>query len=967
MNNRIISAIIFILIYSQLLLGGAMKTPIKKQLPLDIIPNVELKSPLDSEFLPDRIIIKLMPEIIAPTTKTAFGITTLDIALSHLSGVTVEKMFSHSPFLKKEGDVDISKFYVVKYSSPDNPFALAKEISLLDEVQFAEPWFIYKVNYTPNDPSFGLQWGLTKVKAQQAWDISQGDTSVVIGIVDSGVEWTHQDLSVNIWNNQNEIPNNNIDDDNNGYVDDIHGWDFAGAQWQNIQGDNNPSPMGSNNSHGTHVAGIASATTDNAIGVAGMGFKCKILPVKCSADNDTRAPGGVGYILTGYQGIAYAAMMGADVVNCSWGGSGGSQTEQDLINFATQQGTLICAAAGNDGTKSFFSPAGYQNVIGVAATDQNDTKASYSNYGEVVDVCAPGSSIYNTIYPNTYTYQYGTSMASPFVAGLAGLVKSHFSNYTSQQVGEQLRVTCDNIDNINPSYAGQLGRGRINSLKALTDSSLPSVRMNSISISDSFGGNGNGYPQPSETLSISCNFQNFLAPTSANAIIQLTSTNSFVTIVNGSFSLGTIGTLQTASNASSPFRVFVKSNVPQSHKVQMKLLFTDGAFTDFQTFTFLVNPTFQTHDVNKIQMTLTNNGKLGFFDFPNNTQGVGFVFNNINHLFEGGLIIGTSATKLVNVARNPNNLQDNDFQSTNFYSLTSPGIISDQDGYTMFTDNSAPVANKIGVRVDMYSYAFSEFPSDKFIILRFYVKNTTASTLSNVYIGQFYDWDLGTATSNYTKYDATRSLGYVYDSGTNARKEYIGIRALDSAKSYRALVNQAGIDLTRAGKWNWISGGTSSATAGPADVHNVISSGPFTIPAGNTIMLGFAVIAGDSSLENLQENADAAKNKWEQIKTALIVNDRSTNVPSSFAMLPNFPNPFNPTTNLSFVLPQSSFVSVKIFNVLGEDIATLFEHKKMYAGKHDVPFDASHLPSGMYIARVFTEYGIASQKLLLAK
>jgi subtilisin family serine protease len=967
MNSRFVSVFIFILVHSQILLGSANNSFIKKQLPLDNVPNIELKTPSNSEFLPDRIIIKLMPEVSASITKSSFGIISLDVALSRLSAITIEKMFPVAPPLAKADDIDLSKFYVVHFTTPVNVFSFAEEITRLDVVQYAEPWFIYKVNYTPNDPSLNLQWGLQKVKAQQAWDISQGDTSVVIGIVDSGVEWTHQDLSANIWNNPNEIPGNNVDDDNNGYVDDIHGWDFAGAQWQNIQGDNNPSPMGSNNSHGTHVAGIASAATDNSIGVAGMGFTCKILPVKCSADNDTRAPGGVGYILTGYQGIAYAAMMGADVVNCSWGGAGGSQTEQDLINFATQQGTLVCAAAGNDGTSGFFSPAGYQNVIGVAATDQNDTKASYSNYGEVVDVCAPGSSIYNTIYPNSYTYQYGTSMASPFVAGLAGLVKSHFPNYTSLQIGEQLRIACDNIDNINPSFAGQLGRGRINSYKALTDSSLPSVRMRSVAISDSFGGNGNGYPQPSETLSISCNFQNFLAPTSANAAIQLSSTNSFVTIVNGSFPLGSIGTLQTASNSATPFRVFIKSNVPQSHKVQMKLTVTDGAFTDFQTFTFLVNPTFQTHDVNKIQMTLTNNGKLGFFDFPNNTQGVGFIFNNINHLFEGGLLIGNSATKLVNVVRNPNNIQDNDFQSTNFYSLTTPGTISDQDGYTMFTDNSAPAANKIGVRVDMYSYAFSDFPNEKFILLRYDVKNTTTATLSNVYIGQFYDWDLGTASNNYTKFDATRSLGYVYDSGTNARKEYIGVRALDSAKSYRALVNQAGIDLTRAGKWNWISGGTSATTAGPADVHNVISSGPFTIPAGATLMLGFGIIAGDSSLANLQENADAAKIKWEQIKSVLNVNARNTNIPSQFALLPSFPNPFNPTTNISFILPKLSLVSVKIYNVLGEEVATLIENKKTYSGKHDVSFDASHLPSGMYIARVFTEYGIASQKLLLTK
>ena len=228
-------------------------------------------------------------------------------------------MFPVAPVPKKQGDVDLAKFYVVKFSSPEDPFSLSEELSQLDEVQYAEPWFIYPITkvFTPNDPSYSLQWGLSKINATTAWDVEQGDTSVVVGDVDSGVEWTHPDLSENIWMNRNEIPGNNIDDDNNGYVDDIRGWDFAGADYQNLQGDNNPAPTGFNNEHGTTTAGTACAVTNNSTGVASIGFKCKVLAIKVSADNDSRAPGGLGYIIAGYQGIVYAALMGADVINCS--------------------------------------------------------------------------------------------------------------------------------------------------------------------------------------------------------------------------------------------------------------------------------------------------------------------------------------------------------------------------------------------------------------------------------------------------------------------------------------------------------------------------------------------------------------------------------------------------------------------------------------------------------------------------
>ena len=938
------------------------KIPSKKSLPLDDVPNVELKNENNSEYLHDRVVVKLNKNVNVNPNKTLFGINSIDNVLKNISIVSIEKMFPNFSNQNKS-QVDISKFYVVKYLSPQSPFTVAKEISQLDEVQYAEPWFIYPMEkvFVPNDPSFSSQWGLTKIFAPEAWDISQGDTNVVIGIVDSGVEWIHPDLSQNIWNNPNEIANNGIDDDNNGYIDDVRGWDFAGNDWQNISQDNNPSPTGSNNNHGTHVAGIASASTNNAIGVSGIGFNCKILPVKCAADNDTRGSGGTGYILTGYQGIVYAALMGADAINCSWGGSGGSQTEQDLINFVTDMGSLVVAAAGNDNSNGFNSPSGYKNVIAVASTNQSDVKSSFSNYGPNVDLCAPGSFIYSTVYPSSYVFWDGTSMASPFVAGLAGLVKSHFPDYTSLQVGEQIRINCNNIDAINPSYVGQLGKGRINAHNALTQTSSPSVRLRSLFVSDSIGGNGNGFPQPAETLHIVTEFQNFLAATSPNATIQLSTTSTYLTITQNTFSIGEIGTLQSALNSESPFKVFVKSNAPQSHKANLKLTITDGNYTDIESFTLLINPTFQTHNINDIQLTLTNNGKIGFFDFPNNTQGSGFIFNGVNYLFEGGLIIGTSPTKLVNVVRNPNNVQDNDFSSTTFYTLTTPGTISTQDGYTFFTDNSAPTANKIGVKIDMYSYAFTDAMDKRYIITQYNIKNTTANILNNLYVGQFFDWDVDNYAANKTVYDATRSTTYAWDT-SNTNSVYIGVRALDSASGCRALVNQSGLTLDRAAKWNWISGGFSTTT-GKGDIHHVISSGPFSIPSNETQIVAFAIAAGEN-LTDFENVVDAAKTKWEIIRGTLNVSEN--NLPTKFSLKQNYPNPFNPNTKIKYEIAKSGFVSLKIYDVLGREIKTLVNENKN-VGTYEIDFDANNLNSGIYFYKLTTNNFSEMKKMILVK
>ena len=940
-----------------------------KRLPLDGVAGVVLKNRENSQYLPNRVIIKLMPQASPSLSKSGFGIAAIDKILSHISGASAVQLFPAAPAALRPDDVDLSLMYTVSYSSPNDPFTLAEQLSRLPDVQYAEPWFIYPLTqgaFTPDDSLYSQQWSLQKVKAPEAWNISRGDSTIVIAIVDSGVEWTHPDLAANIWVNPGESGldaqgrdkrTNGIDDDGNGYIDDWHGWDFVGANFETFnsgttKGDNNPTPTGSNNDHGTHVAGIAAAVTNNGTGVASLASNCRILPVKCTADNDTRGSGSA-YILAGYTGIVYAATMGAAIINCSWGGDGGSQVEQDVIDFATKRGSLVVAAAGNNQSENFFSPASYRNVLSVAATDQNDKKAWFSNYGGNVDVCSPGVSILSTLYPKTYYLMDGTSMASPLVASLAALVRWKFPTYSSLQVAEQIRVTCDDISATNPFYIGLLGRGRINAYNALTVKNLPSVRLTSFSVSDIPGGNGNGYAEPGETVNIFCTFKNYLVPTSVGAVITISTDSPYLTVVQGSMSVPQLGTLDSISTKT-PFRVSVLSNVPQSYNARIKVTLTDGAFTDSQYITFLVNPTFATQNVNSIQLTLANNGRLGYYDYPDNLLGVGFVFNGTNHLFEGGLILGTAPTHIVDVIRNETT-QDADFLSRDFFTLQTPGIISDQDGLTRFSDSAAAPANRIGLRITMHSYAYSDPVDSKYIILAYDVTNITQGPISNLYAGIFLDWDIGASDTeigqNYSRYDSTRSLGYAFSLTPQGRREYLGLRALDSAASYTSLVNVPGIELSKAAKWNWLSGGFKSTSAGPADIHHVLSSGPYTLQAGATRTIPFALVAGDSSLANIQQNADAAKRKWLSIKTPVGIVEEPSAVPSVFKLEQNYPNPFNPTTAISYQLSAVSVVTLEVVDVLGRRVATLADGTRA-AGFHTVHWDASSMPSGVYLYRL---------------
>jgi subtilisin family serine protease len=323
-----------------------------------------------------------------------------------------------------------------------------------ENVEYAERVPLLRSTLSPNDTYYtpGYQWSLFKVNAASAWDISTGNSSIKVAIVDDAVQITHPDLVNSIYTNTNEVPNNGIDDDNNGYVDDINGYDVA-------NNDNDPNPDGSSYDHGTHVAGISGASSNNNTGVASIGSGVSIVPVKSTNS--------ASVVSHGYEGIYYAVAANADVINMSWGGSGSSTTAENLINSAYNSGAVLVAAAGNDDVTTIFYPAGYANVIAVASSSSNDSKSSFSNYGAWIDISAPGSSILSTVVGGSYDYKSGTSMASPMVAGLAGLMLSHNPGLTQAEVKSCILNTATDIDGLNPSYTGQLGAGRIDALAAM--------------------------------------------------------------------------------------------------------------------------------------------------------------------------------------------------------------------------------------------------------------------------------------------------------------------------------------------------------------------------------------------------------------------------------------------------------------------------------------------------------------------
>jgi thermitase len=303
-------------------------------------------------------------------------------------------------------------------------------------VEYAEPDYIATVFETPNDTYFPQQWGMTKIQAQQAWDTDTGLASIKIAVLDTGVDQNHEDLAGKIVSNKNFTLSSTYDD-------------FYG--------------------HGTHVAGIAAAVTNNGIGVAGTGYDCSIMNGKVLDDSGS---GAYSWIASG---ITWAADSGADVINMSLGGKFGSSTLQNAVNYAWGKGVVVVAAAGNDGSSRANYPAYYTNCIAVAASDSNDAKASFSNYGSWVDVAAPGVGIYSTLpnhsnsIGNDYGSLNGTSMATPHVAGLAGLVWASSYGANNAAVRDRIENTADQAGTIWTTY----GIERINAYSAVAAAAPP--------------------------------------------------------------------------------------------------------------------------------------------------------------------------------------------------------------------------------------------------------------------------------------------------------------------------------------------------------------------------------------------------------------------------------------------------------------------------------------------------------------
>ena len=764
----------------------------------------------------------------------------------------------------------LMRVYIVRFNPSLDPMRVAAALQKNPGVVYAEPRYRIAVPEaprgvltpaaapleTPNDPFLSLMPYLEGLRLPEAWDVAKGeDGDVVIAIVDAQVDWRHPELAPNIWTNPGEIPDNGRDDDGNGFVDDVRGWSF----WNSSPDPGSDSDHGS---HGTSMASMAGAATNNGSGMAGSSWNASIMPINASCSAASQ------YLCSSLSGIVYATAMGADIINASFGSANNSRTARMVYDLATDAGVLIVASAGNAGNNIDVSPhfpGSYRRALSVGST-RAGSNGVVNSYGRSVNVFAPGENILGIFNRANYAVFKGTSSSTALVSGAAALVKTRFPHFNADQVREQVRITAQSIDAANDAgLAGLLGRGRVDVLRALTETTSPAIRLVAEELVSS-----RSTAEGVETA-IDLTFTNHLAP-ARDLELSLISDSPWITVTKATENVGSLGEGQSHT---ARFLVVHSVDAPYRTSHPLHTRATAPAYDDAPDILRLLgNPgSVATHSTGAIVVSITTEGNIGFLDHARNSRGVGFVVRRAdgtasNLLFEAGLMIGTGPTSVRDAARAGPGRQDLDFvpKKGATLSIASPGALVTEEGRMELVDEGS--AGSLGLEVLQETFVDATAAHEDFATFSYTVRNASGRNLDEVHVGIFADWDVNpqAAAADVAGVDPGRRLGFVAEQASNPQL-LAGIMALSSdapfhhraADTNRDLAGRSFDDGT---KWSYLSGGVRPAPGQRGDFVHVVGTGPYAIGPGEEVVVAFALVVGRSQADILA-NADAAQRLWD--------------------------------------------------------------------------------------------------------
>ncbi len=729
----------------------------------------------------------------------------------------------------------------------------------LDFIEYAEPLYRNSLLYIPDDPQAdsvnGLQDYLAVIRAYEAWDVERSDTAMIIGIIDTGVKFDHEDLDNVAFNYADPV--NGLDDDNDGYTDNYRGWDVS---------DNDNDPTADKNGHGTLVTGVSSAKTDNGTGMAGAGFRSRFLPVKIQESSS-------GYLTNEYEGIIYAADHGCKIINLSWGViEGYSAFAQDVINYAVlEKDAVVIAAGGNKDWEYNYYPASYDHVLSVGPVNVNDEKPFWGSYSYHIDLTAPAHQIFSTKNDGAYGRDSGTSYASPMVAGTAALIRARFPQMTALQVMEQLRVTSDDIYGVgnNMDYYGMLGHGRLNMHRALTDTVTPSVRIRNHVYKARYG----QWLFAGDTVMLSFEIVNYLR-NAANLNVAISNPSGNVALLSpDNISIPSLGEMESFNNYENPIIFVINDGVQPGERLLFRFDMTADGYTDFQYLQLFVTPGYLDISDSVLTATISGSGEIGYTG-PSFEHGNGITFNGKTIASHAGLIISTDSAHV------PDNVTDdfiNFTKSTDFQSETTIGLYdnstADADARAVYKPYNT-LQGALNLRVGQKTLAWQHNGDWGFLLFEYRLINTGDTALTGLNAGIYADWDVGDYQTNAADWDSLMNLGYIFDKQNNSM--YAGLALISGQQmSYRAIdldnlngntadIGTAFPDSLKHGFLANISYKKQAGVAGAGnDVAHIAGAKGMTVNPNKVEKVVIAMLAA-SSLNGLKAALDSAKSRYRE-------------------------------------------------------------------------------------------------------
>ncbi len=940
-----------------------------------------------ADVVPGIVIVAMRDGSSAVTTAVQGGQAAPVSALRSAGVLSARQMFAQAPATPDPARATalarLGRIFECRIPTDADPRTVAARLARSPDVEYAEPRYLHTLYDTPNDPLLASQnSAFAQMNAFAGWTAAKGASAVLIATVDGGTHWRHEDLLPNVRINAGEdantngvfdAPDNNgIDDDGNGFIDDVVGWNFA-------NGTNDPSglsTMPQSYAHGTATASHFGAVANNGVGMAGSSWNCALLPV-CAASSTSD-----NSIAYGYEGIVYAAERGAAVINCSWGRLGGySRFEQDVITSVTAGGSLVVAAAGNDNTDLDATPhypANYRGVLAVGATaSTSDARASFSNYGTNVPVFAPGTNIFSALVGGGYgNGGSGTSYSSPLVAGLAGLLKTSRPSLTPEQIAAQIRATADPIDAANPGYAGLLGKGRVNFARALTENN-PAVAVTEATV---LSRSGRTFFLPGDTVLLSITFKNPLQLTASNISFSTASSSALVTPLDGPAPVTSVAAGQILQVA--PFRFTVGAVTGATNAVLTVRWTIDGANGDGFAASAMLFPVMP-------QWVMQLDGAdAAFFSVCAVSTSVVWA--------SGGS--GTASLPMVvrstdggtNWSDRTGNLTGVDLYCVTALDVnrawagTSDGkIFATTNGGASWTrqsypDRQSPFINGIRMFPDGTGYAQGDPPGDaKFVLLKttdfggtwtHLAAEPQGTTGEASWNNSFWwtDQQHGWFGTNHSRVWRTTDGGASWSSGSTGSSNSFGVAFRDSLTGYA--IHDAGYVArsTNGGQtWAALPSATTNniyavaAPAGTPSVWFITAADPFRSRNEGNAWTTESLFPFLGSLNHLSF-ADTTTGwvvtsfgeilKYTAPVATGIAQEPAGDLPSGFALLRSYPNPFNGSARITYRIPGASAyrIALRVFDLLGREVGVLADGVQD-PGDHSVDFDARGRASGMYI------------------